>query len=218
MGNTVLNGVREFIRKFVNNMPIAPDQVQIGVAQFATAPTLVFDLNTHAFKESMADDLSKIKPRPASQPVNIGAALEFVRNNMLRPERGSRLRDGVPSLVLLLTSKKSTDSVDQAAEGLQRLGVLTLAAGTKNADEAELKKIAFDPSLVYMMKDFRQLLRQPQMVVSPLTTLSGVVITETPTEPGILGHHCIHYGKYLNVVYLTHCSYKHANKSLFTSK
>nr|XP_029486987.1 collagen alpha-3(VI) chain-like isoform X2 [Oncorhynchus nerka] len=182
MGATTINSLREFIKKFVDTMPIGPDQVQVGVAQFSNAARLEIDLNSYGSKEDLNAALGRLKPRPG-QVVNIGVALDFVRTNMLRAEKGSRIQQGVPQLVLLMTSKKSSDSVGQAAEALQRMGVLTLAAGSKTADEQELKQIAIDESLVFMLKDFRILLRNPRMIVSLLSTLSGVVVTEERTEP-----------------------------------
>ncbi|XP_048049997.1 ribosyldihydronicotinamide dehydrogenase [quinone] [Megalobrama amblycephala] len=101
---------------------------------------------------------------------------------MLRAESGSRIEDQVPQLVLLLTTKKSKDSVQQPAEALRQMGVLTLAAGSRAAEEAELRQIAFDDSVVFMLKDFRMLLRNPREIISPLSTLSGVVVSEDPTE------------------------------------
>ncbi|XP_042350341.1 LOW QUALITY PROTEIN: collagen alpha-3(VI) chain-like [Plectropomus leopardus] len=182
MGATIINSVREFIKKFVDIMPIGPDQVQVGVAQFSNAARLEMDLNTHGSKEALIAALGTIKPRPG-QTVNIGAALDFVRTNMLRPERGSRLQQGVPQVLLLMTSKKSSDSVDAPALALQRMGVLTLAAGSKAADEQELKRIAFADSVAFVMKDFRMLLRNPKAIIDALSTLAGVVVTEVPTEP-----------------------------------
>ncbi|XP_041699330.1 collagen alpha-3(VI) chain [Coregonus clupeaformis] len=182
MGATMINSLREFIKRFVDTMPIGPDQVQVGVAQFSNAARLEIDLNAYGSKEDLSAALGRLKPRPG-QAVNIGVALDFVRTNMLRADKGSRIQQGVPQLVLLMTSKKSSDSVGQAAEALQRMGVMTLAAGSKAADEQELKQIAFDESLVFMLKDFRILLRNPTVIVSPLSTLSGIVVTEVPTEP-----------------------------------
>ncbi|XP_076858204.1 collagen alpha-3(VI) chain isoform X3 [Brachyhypopomus gauderio] len=184
MGATLVNAIREFIRKFIDTMPIGPDQVQIGVAMFSTTPRLEIDLNSYSTKDSLISALARIKPKP-SPDVNIGAALDFVRTNMLIPAKGSRIEERVPQLVLLITSKKSKDSVQQPAEALQRMGVLTMATGSRTADEAELKQIAFDESLVFMLKDFRMLQRHPKQIVSPLSTISGVVVTEGPTEPEI---------------------------------
>ncbi|XDV11737.1 hypothetical protein PO909_000586 [Leuciscus waleckii] len=184
MGATIINAVREFIKRFVDTMPIGPDQVQVGVAMFSTTPKSEINLNSFSSKESLSSALSRIKPKPSVE-VNIGAALDFVRTNMLRPESGSRIQDQVTQLVLLLTSKKSKDSVQQPAEALRRMGVLTLAAGSKAADEAELKQIAFDKAVVFILRDFRLLLRNPREIISHLSTLTGVVVTEGQTETAL---------------------------------
>ncbi|XP_029980225.1 LOW QUALITY PROTEIN: uncharacterized protein LOC115412071 [Sphaeramia orbicularis] len=181
MGSTVINSIREFIKRFVSAMPIGPDEVQVGIAQFSNAPRLEMDLNSHASKESLTSALGRIRARPG-QTVNIGAALDFVRTNMLRPEKGSRMRSGVPQLLLLMTSKKSSDSVQEPARSLQQMGVLTLAAGSKAADEDELKQIAFADSVVFMLRDFRVLLRNPMQITNALSTLAGGLVTEGPTE------------------------------------
>lgn len=183
MGGTLINSVREFIKRFVDTMPIGPDQVQVGVAQFGNVPRLEIDLNSHGSNEALIAALGAIKPRPG-QSVNIGAALDFVRTNMLRPERGSRIQQGIPQLLLVLTSKKSSDNVEAPATALHRMGVLTLAAGSKAANEEELKQIAFADSVVFMLRDFRTLIRNPRAIVDALSTLAGVVVTEGPTEPG----------------------------------
>lgn len=182
MGPTLVNSIREFIRNFIDTMPIGPEQVQIGVTMFSNTPRLEIDLNSYRSKESLIPNLARIKSKP-SAAVNIGAALDFVRTNMLIPEKGSRIKKGVPQLVLLITSKKSKDGVQKPAEALQRMGVLTMAAGSRAAEEAELHQIAFDKNLVFMYSDFRQLRRNPKKVISKLSTLSGVVL---PTDPGIL--------------------------------
>ncbi|KAM9804490.1 collagen alpha-3(VI) chain [Neosynchiropus ocellatus] len=182
MGGAIINSVREFIKRFVDVMPIGPNDVQVGVAMFSNAPRLEIDLNSYGSRETLGSALGRIKPRPG-QTVNIGAALEFVRTNMIRPEKGSRLQQGVPQLVLLMTSKKSSDSVAEPARDLLQMGVLTLAAGSKAADENELNQIAFNNNLVFMLKDFRMLLRNPKVITDSLSTLAGVIVTEVPTEP-----------------------------------
>ncbi|XP_019728479.1 collagen alpha-3(VI) chain-like isoform X2 [Hippocampus comes] len=182
MGATVINSVREFIRRFVETMPIGPDSVQVGLAQFSNVPRLEIDLNSYGTRDELMAALGRIKPRQG-QAVNIGAALDFVRTDMLRPDKGSRLQQGVPQLLLLMTTKKSTDDVTGPARALQQMGVLTLAAGSKAADEQELNQIAFDESVVFTMRDFRMLLRSPKLIINALSTLAGIVVTEVPTEP-----------------------------------
>lgn len=183
MGATFIDAVRKFIKRFVDTMPIGPDQVQVGVALFSNNPRLEMDLNTYGSREDLTTAVAEIKPRPG-QTINTGAALDFVRVNMLQPEKGSRIQQGIPQLLLLLTSKKSSDDVEEPAMALKRLGVLTLAAGAKTAEGEELQKIAFMESFSYNLKDFRSLNRNPKLIIDALSTLSGGVFTEVPTEPG----------------------------------
>lgn len=187
MGTQGINSVREFIRHFADSAPIGPEDVQIGIAQFGTAPRLEWDLNAHSTKEGILGALGAIKAR-SGQAVNIGAALDFVRTNMLRPEKGSRIQRGVLQLIVLVASKTSSDSVEEPARALLRMGVLTLAAGARLANEEELRKIAFTDSAVYSLRDIRLLGRvsspQSKKIINALSTLAGVVVTEVPTEPG----------------------------------
>ncbi|KAK5609301.1 hypothetical protein CRENBAI_012839 [Crenichthys baileyi] len=182
MGTAVINTVREFIRRFVSPREIGPDAVQVGIAQFTTDPRLVMDLNSHGTKESLIAGLTGLRPRQG-QNINIGAALNFVKQSMLKADKGSRLSQGVPQLVLLIVSKKSSDGVEGPAQALQRMGVLTLAAGSRAAAEEELNKIAFSDRMVFMAKDFRQLFRNGREITDALSTLSGTVVIETPTDP-----------------------------------
>lgn len=187
MGTQGINSVREFIKHFTDSAPIGPDDVQIGVAQFGTTPRLEMDLNTHSTKDGIVAALGALRPRSGAT-VNIGAALDFVRTNMLRPERGSRIQRGVLQLILLITSKTSSDSVEEPARQLLRMGVLTLAAGARTASEEELRKVAFTESAVYSLRDIRLIGRvntqQSKKIMNALSTLAGVVVTEVPTEPG----------------------------------
>lgn len=182
MGQTFINTLREFIKRFVDIMPIGPDKVQVGIAQFSDTPRLVMDLNTHGTKEEIIANLASLRARPG-QTVNIGAALDFVRTNMVLPEKGSRIRQRVPQLLLLVSSKPSSDDVEEPANALMRMGVLTMAVGSRAANEQQLRQIAFVENVLYMLKDFRQLIRDPKNVIDALSTLAGEV-TEQPTDPG----------------------------------
>uniref|UniRef100_A0A3Q2Q4S1 Collagen, type VI, alpha 3 n=1 Tax=Fundulus heteroclitus TaxID=8078 RepID=A0A3Q2Q4S1_FUNHE len=185
MGTAVVNALRDYIKRFVSAREIGPDAVQVGIAQFSTAPRLVMDLNSHSTKASLLsalDSPATLRPRPG-QTINIGAALNFVRQNMLRPEKGSRQR--VSQLVLLIVSKRSSDSVAEAAQALKGQGVLTLAAGSRAAAEEELKEIAFSDRMVFMAKDFRQLFRNAREITDALSTLSGTIV-ELPTDPVVI--------------------------------
>lgn len=171
----------------IDTMPVGPDGVQIGVAQFSNVPRVEFDLNSHATKDSLTAALSGIRPK-AGPIINTGAALDFVQTNMFQAGKGSRIEKGVPQFLVVLTNKRSSDSVAKPALQLLRRGILTIAAGSKAVGEQDLRQIAFAQDAVYVLKDMRALSRptapQPKEILNVLTTMSGIIVTEVPTEPG----------------------------------
>lgn len=181
MGSPSIVYFREFLRRFVNARLIGPDASQVGVVTFGATPKLKMDLNSHGTKEALIAGLRAIKPR-TGQTVNIGAALDFVWSDMLRPEKGSRIQQGVPQLLLLLTSRRSNDSAEVPAQALQKMGVMILAAGFRDADEEELRQLALADQLVFMYRDIRELLRNPIGIITALSTLVGESVVSAATE------------------------------------
>ncbi|KAG8000796.1 Collagen alpha-3(VI) chain [Nibea albiflora] len=102
MGTNVINAVRGFIKRFVDSVPIGPDEVQVGAVQFSNVPQLAMNLNTYRTKDEIVSGLAQITQKQG-QTVNAGAALDFVRLNMLRREQGSRIEQGIPQIIMLMT-------------------------------------------------------------------------------------------------------------------
>lgn len=183
MGANLITAVRGFIKRFVDSVPIGPDEVQVGAVQFSNVPQLAMDLNTYRTKDEIVSGLALITQKQG-QTVNAGAALDFVRLNMLRAEKGSRIQQGIPQIIMLMTGRRSSDSVVKPVRELQKMGVLTLAGGFKAADEGELKQISFAESTAYMLKDIRGLRMRSNEMINTLSTLAGTMVTEVPTETG----------------------------------
>ncbi|KAM9364847.1 LOW QUALITY PROTEIN: collagen alpha-3(VI) chain [Pholidichthys leucotaenia] len=182
VGTAVINSFREFVRRFVEIMPIGPDGVQVGIAQFSSSPRVLM-YHSHGTREGIVSALGTIRSRPATS-INIGSSTDLSAvPDMLRARGGSRIQQEIPQLILLLASKKTSDSVQVTCTDLQRMGVLTMAAGARDADEQEMKQIAFADSGCVHEKDFRQFFKSPKNILNALSTLAGVVVTETPTEP-----------------------------------
>lgn len=183
IGGPSFSAIRELIVKIVNRLEIGLDLIRVGLAQYGRDVKLEFNLNTYGAKKDVIAHLKKMKILN-NTPLNTGAALSYVQNNIFTTSAGSRLDEGIPQLLVLITGGQSRDDIVQPSLALKRAGILTFTIGSKNADEAELKEIAFDSSLVFQPAEFKQVPLQvllPQ-VLTPLKTLTGVVISEGPTE------------------------------------
>lgn len=82
--------------------------------------------------------------------VNIGAALDYVKNTVFTPSSGSRAQQGVPQILVLLTGMKSQDNVLDPIDALKNAGVVVFGVGLNNADRFEMEKIA--PRAEYFVK------------------------------------------------------------------
>ncbi|XP_056389375.1 collagen alpha-3(VI) chain [Hyla sarda] len=182
LGGPNFSAIREFIVKIVNRLEIGLDLIRVGVAQYARDVKPEFQLNTFGAKKDMIAHLKKMRIINTS-PLNTGAALSNIQRNFFTASAGSRVDEGIPQLLVVITGGKSSDDINQAAQNLKRAGILTFSIGSKNAVESELQEIAFDDSLIFKPPEFKQVPLQaliPQ-VLSPLRTLTGVVV-EAPTE------------------------------------
>ncbi|XP_051899761.1 collagen alpha-3(VI) chain-like [Pristis pectinata] len=183
VGNANFLEISKFILNIVNKFVIGPDSVQVGVVQYSDDALTEFYLNTHSTQSALQTAVKGLRMKGGWE-VNTGAALDYVFKNHFTRAAGSRKDDGVPQLLVVITGEKSMDVVKLPAETLKRSAVMTLAIGVKNADPAQMKEIAIDPSLVFNVENFQSLPEIKEQVMTPLSTLAGVtIIYEQPTEP-----------------------------------
>ncbi|XP_073502799.1 collagen alpha-3(VI) chain isoform X6 [Phyllobates terribilis] len=186
LGGPSYSAIREFIVKLVNRLEIGLDLIRVGLAQYGRDVKPEFYLNTFGAKKDVIAHLKKMRILNTT-PLNTGAALSNVQRNFFTASAGSRVEEGIPQLLVVITGGRSRDDISQASQNLKRAGILTFSIGSKNAEDSELQDIAFDSTLVFKPLEFKQVPLQsllPQ-VLAPLRTLTGVVITEGPTEDDI---------------------------------
>ncbi|XP_069790526.1 collagen alpha-3(VI) chain-like isoform X5 [Narcine bancroftii] len=183
VGNANFLEISKFILNMVNKFVIGPNSVQVAVVQYSEDVMTEFYLNTHTTQSAVQSALKRLKMKGGWE-VNTGAALDYVFKNHFTRAAGSRKEDGVPQLLVVITGEKSVDDVKLPAETLKRAAVMTLAIGVKDADLEQMKEIAIDPSLVFNVEKFQNLPEIKDRVLTPLSTLAGVIINyEPPTKP-----------------------------------
>nr|XP_014343031.1 PREDICTED: collagen alpha-6(VI) chain-like [Latimeria chalumnae] len=140
--------IRESLHRIVSALDTGVNNVRIGVVLYSDEPTVEFYLNT--FK-SEADKLQYIKTLPyRGGRTNTGAAINFARENLFTERAGSRRKQGVQQIAVVITDGESLDNVSLPASELRRSGVSIYAVGTKGASLKQLKEIASNPERKYV--------------------------------------------------------------------
>ena len=163
--------IQEFMRRVVENLNVGENQIRIGVVQYGDSPNVDMYLNTHATKESVLTGIKGISQRGGRQR-NLGQALEFVSQDFLTADRGSRKQEGVPQFVIVVSSGSSTDDVVGAASTLKRSGVLPFSIGTRDVSSHELKTVAYVPNFALVVDDLPGLYTVQNNLITTLTELS----------------------------------------------
>ncbi|CAI5761854.1 collagen alpha-3(VI) chain isoform X1 [Podarcis lilfordi] len=174
LGATPFNAIRDFVAKIIQKLEIGPDLVQVAVAQYAETVRPEFYFNSFLNRKDVLASVRKIRPMGGAV-LNTGSALRYVKDNLFTSAAGSRINEGIPSMLVLITGGKSQDDVAEPAQEVKRNRIFILAVGSRKADRAELEQIAYEPSLVFSPSEFRTpvLVNTLNDILSPLKTLSG---------------------------------------------
>ncbi|XP_054991023.1 collagen alpha-4(VI) chain-like [Sorex araneus] len=135
--------VKKFLYSVVLGLNISSDQVRVGLVQYNDNIYPAFQLNQHTQKSVVLEQIHNLPYRTGG--TNTGSALEFLRTSYLTEAAGSRAKDRVPQIVILLTDGESQDEVQEAADLLKEDGVLVYVVGVNVQDVQELQKIASEP-------------------------------------------------------------------------
>uniref|UniRef100_UPI00398E6A12 uncharacterized protein col6a3 n=1 Tax=Pristiophorus japonicus TaxID=55135 RepID=UPI00398E6A12 len=178
MGRSFLQ-VREFLTKVIQELDIGPDKDQVAVVQYSSDPRLEFGLNRHSTKTDVLNAVNKLRLK-TGRPLNTGAALDYVTNNVFSPSAGSRKDTGASQILVLITAGKSKDDVGQAADAVKQAGIVPIAIGAKSADTSELQQIVSNPESVLKLSDFQELQTIQQALLSKVR---AVFVIEEPVLP-----------------------------------
>uniref|UniRef100_A0A2K6LQ60 Collagen type VI alpha 3 chain n=1 Tax=Rhinopithecus bieti TaxID=61621 RepID=A0A2K6LQ60_RHIBE len=162
--------IRTLIERLVDYLDVGFDTTRVAVIQFSDDPKVEFLLNAHSSKDEVQNAVQRLRPKGGRQ-INVGSALEYVSRNIFKRPLGSRIEEGVPQFLVLISSGKSDDEVDDPAVELKQFGVAPLTIA-RNADQEELVKISLSPEYVFSVSTFRELPSLEQKLLTPITTLT----------------------------------------------
>ncbi|OXB61690.1 hypothetical protein ASZ78_000715, partial [Callipepla squamata] len=162
--------IRDLIERIVNNLDVGFDTTRVSVVQFSEHPHVEFLLNAHSTKDEVQGAVRRLRPR-GGQQVNIGEALEFVAKTIFTRPSGSRIEEGVPQFLIILSSRKSDDDLEFPSVQVKQVGVAPLVIA-KNMDPEEMVQISLSPDYVFQVSSFQELPSLEQKLLAPIETLN----------------------------------------------
>lgn len=172
IGSSNLPYVRDFMINVVNQLDVRPDRVQFGLVQFADRPKIEFYLNSYSNRQDVVNKISELRLMGGSV-LNTGYAMNYALTNMFQPSTGSRRRQGVQQVLVLITGGPFQDEVKSQADKMALAGVLTFTVSSGQADEALLRTVAFVPDLAYHEGSFTNLPAMAEVIMPKLITVVG---------------------------------------------
>ncbi|XP_064644507.1 collagen alpha-1(XII) chain-like [Lineus longissimus] len=146
--------IKTFVSMVVDNLPIAPHQIRVGVVRFDSKSTMVFDLSMHIDKAGVKGDVKKIKY--TGGPSFAHLALKELNTVGFTMMYGARAT--TPKYVLFITdgtSSKPTKTLQEATVLKTKYGAEIFAVGVALPNTKEVYDVASTPA-----KDHVTLIRQ----------------------------------------------------------
>lgn len=173
----------DFVQRVVERLDVGENKDRVSVVQFSRDADIHFYLKTYTRKEDILNTVRVLRHR-GGRPLNTGAALQHVRDNVFTAFSGSRRLEGVPQLLILLSAGRSFDNVDIPASRLRDLGILIFGIGSRDSDSSELQRISFEPGFALTVSDFTELANVQEQL---LTSLRTVAVPMTKPSPPSIG-------------------------------
>lgn len=162
----------EFVRDFVKQIEIGPRKAQVALIQYSTEPTTEFLLNKYLMKDDIINHLDNMKLKGGST-VNIGVALDYVKNNVFTASSGSRALHAVPQILILFSGRNSNDEILGPLERLRNVGIVLFGIGVNNADRFEMEQLA--PTAMYFIKNTSDFPHVREQLLSVISSLKSTI-------------------------------------------
>lgn len=146
LGRVNFDNLMTFISNIIDLFFTERDNLRIGLAQYATDVNDAFYLNTHKNRKDIIDAITQVEYKGGNK-INTGAAIRHVQDVHFTKEKGSRIDEGVPQILMVVTGGKSADDSKTAALGLKNKRVRVFAVGVGD-NESELQNLASEPSMM----------------------------------------------------------------------
>lgn len=167
--------ITDFVQRIVRDLSVGPDSDHVAVVQYSSTAEINFNLSRYVTEDDVLKAVDGLTHK-GGYPKNSGAALQYVRDYVFTPESGSRIQQGVPQILILLSGGRSGDDIRTSVRLLKEMGVSIVAIGTSDADTLELQTISHEPRYALSVTDYEELSTVKQDVLSLLREPSQHVV------------------------------------------
>lgn len=159
--------IKDFVQRIVSDLTIDANKDRVALVQYSNTAVINFNLTRYSTKDAVLDAVRGLSHK-GGYPLNIGVALQYVRDHVFTSDSGSRLLEGVPQILILLSGGRSGDDIRTPVRLLKEIGVISIAIGTTDADTLELQTISHEPNYAVSITDYEELPTAKQDVFSLL--------------------------------------------------
>ncbi|XP_060036883.1 collagen alpha-6(VI) chain [Erinaceus europaeus] len=147
------NIMKDFMTDLVKKADVGKNQVRFGALKYADDPEVLFYLDNLDTKWEVISKLQNDQPMGGS--TYTAEALSF-SDHMFTEARGSRLHQGVPQVLIVITDGESHDKekLNATAKALRDKGILVLAVGIAGANQEELLAMAGSSDKYFFVETF----------------------------------------------------------------
>jgi len=174
--------IRNFIQRVVESLNVEEDLDRVAVVQYSRDPTANFYLSSYSTKKEVLNSIRSMRHK-SGRPLNTGAALMFIKENIFTQSSGSRRHEGVPQILYLFSGGRSGDDVRIISQSLRENNIQVFTIGTRNADTLELQTMSSTPAYAFSVPDFTSINSIVQRVTSVLTS-DDEIPEQFPTPQG----------------------------------
>ena len=151
IGREHFTTMKNFVANVTANFEIRDNSTRVGLIRFSDTASILIPLGSINSSQQLTTDINNVVYTAGGTRTDLALVLVLTAFN------NSRINEGIPRVVILLTDGQSNEptSTAQAAPRVHNDNIEVYSVGIGNGIyEAELHIIASDPSYVYLITDF----------------------------------------------------------------
>lgn len=161
--------MRDFTRRIAENLDIAKDKDRIAVVQYSGDTKVNFYLRSHSTKDAVIRIIRTLRHKGGSLR-NTGAAFQYILDKVFTIQAGSRHREGVKQVLIVLSGGPSSDSFMQQALSVHSRDIFIFFI---SIDPVIPLSTEFIKSSIFPISDFGVL---PDILLDVLFSLKHVTV------------------------------------------